>query len=575
MTSGTQAGAGYPRLLRGLALAEADSGLVVEGGPRRRLLSGQAGGISWGSLLPLLDGTRSVADCASELGVAPGVVSAAVRTLDDCDLIETGAGQFADAESSVSTFLSRTVRLTGQHDNGQLAARALRDSVVIVAAPEAFAAAICADVRATGVGATVARAGAGRVTAQDIERAAAAWPRCAVVAWDGPGEEGSMRSLERTCAQARVPLLRFACRADQVEVGPLFFADSSACYSCFADRHSAGFPATLGLPATAGLPGEPVADERAWLAAALVVREVLAVTGQLTGLDSYRRLTVTSLKDLVQRRFLVTRRPGCPDCANGLPQFGPSALAADAYEWQAESPPPELLPPRPRSARSRGAIPPPRHGGLWTSPRYALPEADPEAAATAPGSRLDPSVLAAILKRAGAPLGQWRQLADPGLDASSLPGGEPDAGNFGSTELLVITGPQRAACASGDLPADGVFWYDSRNRELILTQRSGAGMTDPLSKIGLSPDEPPLCVIVFVAAVWRLVQGHGLLAYRVAHLDAGGATSRLAQAAAEYGLRASFACDWQPQLPGLLELRPEMEMLVAIAGLYPGEDPCL
>jgi hypothetical protein len=557
MTGSTRTGPSYPRLLRGLVLAETGSGLVVEGGPRRQLLSGGAGSVSWTDLLPLLDGAHSVADCAAELDVGAAAIGAAVRTLDDGDLLEAGPGPAASADAAASddaaaTFLSRSVTVTRWHDNGQQASRALRDSVVIVAAPPPFAAAMHADAHATGVGTVIMRPSAMAVSAQDIERASAAWPRCVVAAWDGPGEEDALRSLERACAAARVPLLRFACGDGRIEVGPLFFAEYTACYSCFADGYATGLAAGDQPPAGSGESGES-ATQGMWLAAALVLREVLAVTAQLTAVDSYRRLTVTALDDYDQRRFLVTRRPGCPDCASGLPRPSPSAMTADAYEWLAESAPPELRPARARADGQPAAIPPARYAGLWASPRYALPEAAAALPEAAP--RFDAGGLAAVLERV-------------------VGGAEADRGDFGSMELLVITGPGwvdgqgEAGAAIPALAAGGIFRYDSQGRELILAQRPGAQLPDVLDAAGLAVAESPLCLLVFISAVWRLMPGHGTLAYRVAHLDAGGATCRLTQSAADYGLRARFASHWPERLAELFELGADMELLVAIAGLY-------
>jgi hypothetical protein len=70
----------------------------------------------------------------------------------------------------------------------------------------------------------------------------------------------------------------------------------------------------------------------------------------------------------------------------------------------------------------------------------------------------------------------------------------------------------------------------------------------------------PAAVVVLVATVGRLFGRHDIDAFRRAHLAVGAACAR-------FGPDVTWAQSWTGALAELLELRPEQEIVAAVAGV--------
>src|SRR4051812_36081676 len=105
-----------PRLCPGIVAVELDDGLLLEGGPDRKVLRGRSARTLVPRLLPLLDGGRDAAQLAAELGGVPRtVVEAALAALYSCGVLDDGDdGPAADPGPGpdAAAFLARMVDST-------------------------------------------------------------------------------------------------------------------------------------------------------------------------------------------------------------------------------------------------------------------------------------------------------------------------------------------------------------------------------------------------------------------------------------------------------------------------------
>ncbi|WP_369192351.1 hypothetical protein [Streptomyces sp. R08] len=544
-----------PRLCPGLMVLPDRSGIIIEGGPARRHLTGVAARELLPRMLPLLDGTRTTAALAGELGITVAQATQAVATLNLCQLVEEGAeGAGPDSDDPTSVFLSRTVGLHRVHRSGAAAAAAIRAAAVVVVAPGPAGTETAADLEALGLGAVLVRATAAEVGDTDLALLRAA-PRALVMALEKPASVEAMAELEGRCREAGVPLLRCAATAAAVEVGPLFHHAFTACYRCFV---------AAADPASADAANGPVPFG---LALALGVDELLGLlTGNATS-QAYRTLNVLTLPDLSRSRRLLTPAPDCPSCKD-LPSAGQkSADAAYAFEQQVEHKPVELVLPGHDAWQFQVGIkqlqvqrPNFGHHPFLDFPPttdmtpYA-PGAGYERQRAADGSTgVSPQVAAYLLSRVGG-----RQ--DRMTSAGTYQRWAASAGNLGSVTPYLLTRPSWIPGLPGT-----VFRYDDVRHGLIAVSAQEQPLADLLS--GTDLDERELtCCVVLVAALSRVQAKYQRFAFRLVHLDAGVATAQLAYLADDLGVDLSLASRWDSGLEHSLELSPGREVVTAVTGL--------
>jgi SagB-type dehydrogenase family enzyme len=562
----------FPRLCEGLLVLPIDDGLLIEGGPRRKLVRG-ADVSALTLLLSLLDGQHAVPGLAAELGWALSEVQAVISLLSASGLVEHGTSDTASSglavPSHVSAFLSRQINVTGRHPNANSAVTALADASVLLIAPEYVAGAVKEDLSDVAVGHLAWHADPRAITEIDVRAVAAAGHRAVAVMLDDSGTAGSFGAMEGWCRTHGMPLLRFAIFPGKIEVGPLFYEDFTACYVCFSRGYQELNWAEI-VPAV----GEQDRNEHcADLAAGLVTQEILAIVGQLTWPISYRAMTVTPTVTLGQRRFAVTPYPECVACGSGRPAGNRAEELTVAFEWVIQEPPSELCPAGGAMDSRKPAIP-----GLETQrptfptcPRRLLPP--PETIAPPPGtlcggqvqwrairphSHLSEAIIAGILLYAA---GRHVQDSDPGSNRRWT----PSAGNLGSTEIYALCRPGQF----GNFPGT-IFRYDDLSHEMIALRSDSPGLDECLAGTPLAGNIP-LMALVLVGATSRICQKYGPFGYRLVHLDAGCAAFQLAAVASSYGLEVSFAEPPGEALANLLELYPGGEEITAVVGIYPSK----
>jgi len=548
-----------PKLCRGLAIVPGADGLLIEGGPRRHWLPGQAAALLPG-LLDLLDGRHDRPAITGALGLTDRQLGRVLSVLGDCGLLEyperaadglpgePGTGEPGTGTAAeVRAYLSRNLSLTGRYYSSAAALAALSASSVALVGNGPVAAVLAADLRDAGIGTvTLIRPGELADLPTDDRRA-----QLMVVLDDGP----AAGTVEHVVASAGVstPVLRIAAGPGYLDVGPAFRAGCTACPACL--RRS------LTEACWDDMPSSHEASDTAtdWMLAGLAAGEIIATLAQITMPASARQLTRVWPGRFELAHRIVVPYPDCPACASQGPVEAPAAT----FEWQLGrrlGEPAwrgELAAAGQERLRQLQTVRP----SFPTLPRQPMsaPDALPAPAGVfgafgpaAPG-RLSAELLAGLLMRAagrrltGEPPGSTRRWA-------------PSGGNLASPAAYVVTGPRVA-----DLPGN-CLRYDDLAHALIALRPGTLPVAGALRGTDLAGRDLD-AVVILVADVGRLARKYHDFAYRLAHLDAGCAAVQLAAAAAGSGLGVCFASSWDGQLAGDLDLRPGTEIITVIAGL--------
>ncbi|WP_155368217.1 hypothetical protein [Catellatospora vulcania] len=264
----------HPALATGLAVISTEDGLLIEGGPSRRLFTGAAAHELLPRLLPLLDGRTGLAAVADEAGVPVAQVAQAVALLHRSGLLHDGPAEHGDAADA---FLSRTLAAAGSHNRPAELRKQLAEATVVVATAGPLGDLLTAD---------LAQSGIGTVTADPTPGAALA------IATDDRLAE---------VAATGVPVLRIGGDDRGVELGPLFTGAETTCPDCFLTDGAAG-SRTFGQAAAQLLSGLAVAE-----AVGLLTRLADPVTG--------RRMHRIDTVDLSRTIHEVTPSAACRTCA--------------------------------------------------------------------------------------------------------------------------------------------------------------------------------------------------------------------------------------------------------------------
>ncbi|MFJ9583591.1 hypothetical protein [Streptomyces acidicola] len=551
-------------------LVDAPGGLVLEGGPHRMLLSGEAASGFVRALLPLLDGRYGPDELCALLAVEPADLTQALELLDDWGVLESGSTtqqeQQEDVPEQTVTYYSRTAALTGGHASGASVLDELSRSHVLLVAEEPLTRMLAEDLTAGGVGrvSTGGGVGVGGGVPQDCDL---------VVVADRPGAPGRLEDWVATAWADGVPVLRLATGDGAVEVGPLFWPGESACVGCF--RRGGGAVRVEGVEGGA----------RALLASAAAM-EVLAVLARTTPVTTLgARVGTTTAGDRTERH-LFAPDPSCDVCGDSRDvdscggdsqggAVGDAVRFIEAYEWHLALPPRRLMPaPRllaPRRQQMRQASR--RRVTLHTSPAGRLPgrpgPLPPRRHDGHPGAGDPVMALSALLPHTAGTTAAYG--ADRGPDGADGADGADEAGGMeraDESSPVPVNAYVLTDLSCLGLPGQ-VFLYDEAGHRLLSVRADSPPWRPAVLSSG--PDVACLdAVIVLVADAGPLAAEFGDGARRLAHLDAGIAAMRLASAARELRIPLSFELGWSDHLPAVLELDPTRESVAAVAGLLGG-----
>lgn len=308
-----------PALLPGCRVVSDGDRCLVESGGTVVTLEGQAAQALLPRLLPLLDGTRTLAELAAELGpaIAPAI-DQALALLDANRLLTDGAVAGMPDDVTAAARFAAAVTRRGTEESAAHAVVQARVAVL-------------------GSGPTAAEArrqlellGIGRVDACDIDDEPA--EDALVLAVPDRRELDALAAVNDRALARSTPWLQVLPFDGRVlVVGPLYLPGSSACHRCFLLRRAAcsgyedDFDLVDRVPIRASCPA-PLTSIGVGLAALMALRWVTANDPTLPG--SLYAVELHTVVRIAASRLL--RVPRCPACGSR-----PRALPSPWYEASA------------------------------------------------------------------------------------------------------------------------------------------------------------------------------------------------------------------------------------------------
>ncbi|WP_423919789.1 hypothetical protein ACPEEZ_12975 [Frigoribacterium sp. 2-23] len=497
----TRAAAGDPQLTPparpcatpGVMTAWLRDGFVVEGLHSRRVLRGTSTRALLTAVLPLLDGTRTHDELASESGIDADAIRQVLMILFAAGLLVDG--EPGDASDPVLTFLHRASDETRSNPSGR----------------EALARVAAARVRLLGeVGALPSLArqlGASGVSAVDDAEEAddrpAGLPDLAIAVLTSRSREAVVGHARRL-REDGVPVLPVHVEADGVVVGPVSYPDFGPCLECAAGQVDLD---VLPMGSTVGrLIGAVVAQE-----AVLMISE----TGSAQTMNNALRVTSSPLRT---EALAMHSRPGCPTCGGGGPLVEEPPVA---YRFETAV---AMLPARLRRPRGHQKHYEPSSVSLQYEQR-TIPGREavvlPEVHAVDPVERDGTLDLAAVSRLLQLSFGVHRRRSE---EESAIRRWTPTGGNLGSPQAYL-------SCAGVPSLDDGRWFFDAGSRSLTRLRDPGSALPEGLR----------LTVVCEVSRVWSK---YNIFGYRIVHLDTGAALASLRLAAASAGLAVGNHLAW-------------------------------
>ena len=483
-------------------------GLLLDGGPQRRLLRGSvAQGLP--DMLALLDGERTAEDVVAASGRRAAEIDGTLSLLYAAGALEDGEGPVAEPSSALS-YLRRMGDSTRVNRSGGEALERLRAARVAVLGDPELAAALAA-------------AFGGLCHVEALEPDATVDPSTTVVTGDAD-------IVRRLAGFAGV--LPVLAGATTMAFGPLVASDPAVCATCVADD----------LAGSAG--GRDAATTS--LLASLLACELTALVSRVGDAPSRRMRVVVDRGSWERRLDLVPRRPECPSCGSGPAQPGIDETPY-RYEQAVALPPRELLNPKEHQVHFKAS------SVELQERRKTYPSAP-----RVPAQELGP--LADVARRCVGLRPRELQLdAGYGLAVDRY---APTGGNLGSPQLYLATAGGEDAWFYD--PAEDAFC--ALAGEALGPRLVAQGRRCP----GVAAGVDVQAVLVLTGALDRVAEKYRLLAYRVVHLDGGIAAYHAVLAARAGGRRPFVAERWcDDELHALLGTDREREPvtgLIVIAG---------
>ena len=283
-----------------------DERLLLEHGGTVVAYDGKAAGLLLPSLLPLLDGTRSVDTIIDLLGqaIAPATLNALELLNERGALLEGPQPSAADGPMSEAAVFAGALGYATPAD----ALARLSASRLAVWGGGPVADEVARALRGTGLGVTHAAQGDVSTDAAEL-----------LVAAPEPHEVVELDRINDARLEREAPWLQVLPNDGHiVAIGPLFVPGSSGCHTCYRLRRGAcsgfedDFEDVATAPSNAGSP-VPLTVVAAGIASILVVRWL--ATGDPTIPGSFYALESDVVLGLSYHRFL--RVPRCPTCGAG------------------------------------------------------------------------------------------------------------------------------------------------------------------------------------------------------------------------------------------------------------------
>lgn len=489
----TRAAAGDPQLTPperpcatpGVMTTWLRDGFVVEGLHSRRVLRGTSTRALLTAVLPLLDGTRTHDELASESGVDDDALRQVLMILFAAGLLVDG--EPGDPADPVLTFLHRASDETRSNPSGRAALARLASARVRLLGEVGALPSLARQLVASGVSVVDGAVDGDARLDEHLDLA---------VAVVTAGSREAVVAQARRLRAAGVPVLPVHVEADGVVVGPVSYPDFGPCLECASGQVDLG---TLPDGSAAGrLIGAVVAQE-----AVLMISE----TGSAQTMNNALRVTSSPLGT---EALAMHSRPGCPTCGGGGPLVEEPPVA-HRFETAVA-----MLPARLRRPRGHQKHYEPSSVSLQYEQRtvagreaVALPEVD----AVDPVDRDGVLDLGAVSRLLQLSFGVHRRRSE---EESAIRRWTPTGGNLGSPQAYL-------SCTGVAGLDDGRWFFDAGSRSLMRLRDTGSPVPEGLR----------LTVVCEVSRVWSK---YNIFGYRIVHLDTGAALASLRLAAASAGL---------------------------------------
>jgi hypothetical protein len=504
----------YPQVADGIMVVRVAEGYIAEGGPRREMFTGRVAREVFPRLLPLLDGTKLVAEIAADLDYAPASVWRLVELLSQRGLVQvlTQPVTENDRSSLMRVFLHRSV----PGGRGPAVTERLRRAEVCVVGDTPVANAVADLLERSGIG-SVRRDRGWRSQAPGAGTPdLVVWTAAAARA-----ESGSHRPAG--------PWLLVRAGTDRISVGPLLGAPGGACPQCST---GSGSESSLG-----GGPHMAAADAAALtgLGAGVAAGAALRYLGGYGTSGTWHGI-IEVWRDGRQVERTLGAQPQCPSCRPTGLSLTDRELSELTYERSVEPPP--------WGGEMRSAESAHRHPVL---PKPYLTEQRLRARCGGNGASDDsllPALAWLLTRSVGARTVRNSQAA-PGR-----PGWTPTVGPLGSINAYVL----------GDLDGAGwgIHYFDTSSREFVTLP--GRGRPD-------SPAPGGALSVVLTGDVPLVRSVFGSAARRVIYQDAGLAVAQLDACARLSGWRIAARQDGAQCPDEMLELAPGREIVAAVIDL--------
>lgn len=515
-----------PRVRRGIVISREPGQVVVTGTPKKQLFRGRSATDLLPALLDLLDGSRTHARLAQELGRPEEVVFKALSLLWTCGVVEDGPPEQDPAreiDATLADYLSRVGSATEANARWEQAADRLSSAEVEIFGDPALAALV----RDELTGSVPVAVGTGDAPTE----------RATLVVWADTGRaEGtggaavSRDAVAEHCWEKGVPLVRLRVRGRRAALGPLVDPRTTPCLECLTvdderdDR-------------TAGAGDHP-------LAAALFARDLFAALSRTTPSPLPMRWRLVDLETLGQKDTASATRPGCPRCSVAQGPVAERAAMATRFEASVAMPPKEFADLKAHQMHYKPSnlalqrvsrtwpvaaaveLPPPAHDRLNSRSPAAQP--GPEALS------LLLSVTAGIKDDAADKVSRWTA----------------SGGNIGSVTAYAVV---------RDVPGiePGVYGYvTSEHRLARLSSRPEAIPGDRPVSLVLTGDFP------------KVARKYSAFALRIVLLDSGCAQATAREAADVLGVGFALRARWDDDaVAAALGINPDMEPVTAVIDL--------
>jgi len=483
-----------PRFVAELVAVPLEDGVLYVGGEQPQVLRGRSARPVLDRVVPLLDGTRTLAEIAAEVpGLAPEQVRDIVSLLRSRGLLEDGApAPRTDRLAEVGAFLGRFVDVSRVNADRDAALARLAATSVGVCGPAALVGRAAAALAASGV--------------RDV-RAAVDDAEVNLVISTG---------IEPRRARTGTRTLLVRLGAAEAQLGPMLVPGVTACPACLERVH----------PHPSGAPDDLLAAYWIGLAVTQLTLAIsrIVVSGHPRGFQVVRQHG----GEVERLGRVATPIPGCADCGLDGPAVAPDdpALVPWIYHAATALPGREFVSPRAHQMHyavgnlelAQEERPPLLGAPLVALPAPAVDGAPPWVDSRVTARPVTVADVATLLGRVGGYLergGAPRRIA-------------PTGGNLGSVDLWVVA---RAV----DGLARGVYHYDAPRHRL---ETVAAAVDDAALAAALRTDAVPDVAIVTTGALARCAQKYGAFTYRLVHLDSGVALAYAHAVAGALGVAA-------------------------------------